>query len=126
MNRVIPMQMTVPRTRRSTGLSNTLAPWFRDDRVTITEQDGEYVLNFELPGFEPDEIQLRFEDGVLRVFAEHVEEDGFVSRYRQTVRLHDELDPADIDAEYKNGMLVVSCPIEKLLYERGEPIEISA
>lgn len=117
--------MAVPRTRTSTDLTNTLRPWFRDDRVTISERDEEYVLNFELPGFDPEEIQLRFDDGLLRVFAEHLEDDGFVSRYRQTVRLHDELEVDDIDAEYENGMLVVKCPIEKLLYERGEEIEIA-
>lgn len=120
------MQMTVPRTRRGTGISNSLTPWFRDERVTISERDDEYVLNFELPGYDPEDIQVRFDDGLLRVFAEHVEEDGFVSRYRQTVRLHDELEPDDIDAEYKNGMLVVTCPIEKLLYERGEEISITS
>ncbi|MFW6448386.1 MAG: Hsp20/alpha crystallin family protein [Halobacteriota archaeon] len=120
------MQLTMPTRRTGTDLSNTLAPWFRDDRVSIVERDDEYVLNFELPGFEPEEIQLRFDDGILRIFAEHVEEDGYVSRYRQTVALHDELEADDIRAEYKNGMLVVSCPIEKLLYERGEEIEITS
>ncbi|MFP4591247.1 MAG: Hsp20/alpha crystallin family protein [Halobacteriales archaeon] len=118
--------MTMPTRRSGTDIASTLTPWFRDDRVSIVERDGEYVLNFELPGFDPEEIELRFDDGLLRVFAEHAEDDGYVSRYRQTVALHDELEATDIDAEYKNGMLVVSCPIEKLLYERGEEIEISS
>jgi len=114
-----------PMTRSGTDFANTVLPWTRDDRCSIVERGDEYLLTFELPGFDPSEITLRYDDGVLRVLAEQTVEGEISRRYRQSITLHEELEASDIEAEYDNGMLLVTFPIEKLLYERGEEIDIS-
>jgi HSP20 family protein len=41
----------------------------------LYEEDGEFSLSVELPGFDREEIDLAWEEGILNVAAEHVDED---------------------------------------------------
>ena len=40
----------------------------------LYEEDGEFVLSVELPGFDPEEITVTWDDGVLNIAAEHENE----------------------------------------------------
>ncbi|OAQ51184.1 molecular chaperone Hsp20 [Natrinema mahii] len=40
----------------------------------LYEADDEFVLTMDMPGFETDEIELAWDDGVLNVAAEHTDE----------------------------------------------------
>ena len=87
------------------------------------EKDGEYVLRFDLPGIEPDKIDVTVEDRVLTVKAERSIEDtvgaNWILRERPTgihsrqVRLGDSLDVGNVGADYTEGVLTVTLPIRE-------------
>lgn len=90
----------------------------------------EVVLRFDLPGIDPDTIELTVDRGVLTVSAKRAEEYGegaspFIRErvfgtFTRRVYLADTLDADKIDAAYKNGVLAVRVP----LLERAMPRKI--
>ncbi|MFI6910177.1 Hsp20/alpha crystallin family protein [Nonomuraea sp. NPDC050394] len=91
------------------------------------------VLRFDLPGIDPDSIEVTVDRGVLSVSArreeELVEDERLFVRERpmgtftRRVYLSEHLDSERIDAGYHNGVLVVRIPV----LERAKPrkVEIS-
>ena len=88
-------------------------------RVDIVENEKDYQLVVEVPGFEKSEITLRVEDGVLVMSGERkLAEETEGSSYRRVERLYGnferrfrmpkEFDAEKIEAELKNGLLTVS------------------
>ncbi len=77
----------------------------------LYEEDGEFVLTIDMPGFEPEEIELAWDDGVLNVAAEHTDEDrGRKKTYHRRFRFPKDVDEDAISAEYTNGVLEVTLP----------------
>ena len=90
-----------------------------------TGEEG-YVVHADVPGFETDEIDLRFVDGVLTIEAEHETEDGDGTRSRHVhdrIRVPGDVLVEEIDAEYNNGVLEVRLPVESET-ESGYRIDI--
>ncbi|MFF7590476.1 Hsp20/alpha crystallin family protein [Kitasatospora purpeofusca] len=104
----------------------------------------EYVISFDLPGVDPDAIDIDVERNMLTVKAErrprHQGEDvkwelserplGVFSRQ---VMLSDTLDPAGISADYDAGVLTLRIPVaekakpRKIAISRtGDPKQIQA
>ncbi|MER5736841.1 MULTISPECIES: Hsp20/alpha crystallin family protein [unclassified Streptomyces] len=86
--------------------------------VEVTSDDGVYTLRAELPGMDPDDIDLTVDDNLLTVSAEHREstedKDHSEFRYgafRRTVRLPDTIPADDVDATYTDGILTVRVPM---------------
>jgi len=87
------------------------------------EKDGEYVLRFDLPGVDPEKIDVTVEDRILTVKAERRVEDtvgaNWILRERPTgihsrqVRLGDSLDVGNVGADYTEGVLTVTLPIRE-------------
>ncbi len=81
------------------------------------EKDDEYLLSAEIPGFEPEEIEVKLSGNVLTVRAEHKEEksdkEGATYRYGEfyrTMTLPPGIDTDKIDARYHSGVLEVHLP----------------
>jgi HSP20 family protein len=87
------------------------------------EKDGVYTLRFDLPGVDPDKIEVTVEDKVLTVKAERSFEDNvgvnWMLRERATgihsrqIRLGDALDPDRVNATYDDGVLTVTLPVRE-------------
>ena len=83
--------------------------------LSLESDEHGYVVFADLPGFEKEEIDLRFDEGVLSIHAVHEMTDERGARSR---RVHEELSvPGDvlvdeIEAEYHNGVLEVRIPTE--------------
>ncbi len=87
------------------------------------EKDGVYTLRFDLPGVDPDKIEVTVEDKVLTVKAERSFEDNvgvnWMLRERPTgihsrqIRLGDSLDPDKVSASYDDGVLTVTLPVRE-------------
>ncbi len=87
------------------------------------EKDGVYTLRFDLPGVDPDKIEVTVEDKVLTVKAERSFEDNvgvnWMLRERATgihsrqIRLGDVLDPDKVNATYDDGVLTVTLPVRE-------------
>ena len=106
-----------------------------DDRFDISfglntdlaEHEDEYVLTVDLPGFETDEIDLRFDDGMLHLTASHEVADESSARRRRVserISIPREVDTEAIEASYRNGVLEVHFPIVEGGEERGHRIDI--
>lgn len=90
--------------------------------LTVEPVDDGYIVTADLPGFEKDDIELRFDDEVLSIRgvqdrSEEQTEEGMMSRRRQRRQTHEQVRmPAGIDEEaiaarYQNGVLEVHLPI---------------
>lgn len=83
------------------------------DEFEFYKTDDEYVVTVELPGFDTDDITVSWDDGMLNIAAEHVDEDrGQERTYHRRLRMPKSIDSEDIVAEYSNGILEVRLPIE--------------
>ncbi|WP_425498582.1 Hsp20/alpha crystallin family protein [Natrinema salinisoli] len=77
----------------------------------LYEEDDEFVLTIDMPGFETDEIDLAWDDGILNVAAEHSDESrGRKKTYHRRFRFPKLIDDEEIAAEYTNGVLEVRLP----------------
>jgi HSP20 family protein len=82
------------------------------DDYTLYEEDDEFVLTIDMPGFARDDITVSWDEGVLHIGAEHENEvRGQRKTYRRTFRLPKEIEPDEISAQYRNGVLDVRLPI---------------
>jgi len=98
---------------------------FGGNDYELYEEDGEFVLTLELPGFEREEITLAWDDGTLNVAAEHVnEERGQRKTYHRRFRFPRDVDEDAITARYRNGVLEVTLPAVVESTARGTPIPI--
>ncbi|MDR0928350.1 MAG: Hsp20/alpha crystallin family protein [Oscillospiraceae bacterium] len=85
-------------------------------RTSVKETEDAYLFDAELPGFEPQEIDLTVQDGVLTIAAEHKEGDdkqgetAYVARSVRRSFTVEGIDEAHIEAQYKNGILRVTLP----------------
>lgn len=104
--------------------------------VDVAEKDGEYVVIADLPGFDPDDIDVRVSDRTLTISAEHkTESEPDVEEYHKrerayrsvsrSVRLPGEIDAEDVSASYDDGVLSVTLPKENTEEDAdGRRIEI--
>ncbi len=83
----------------------------RDD-YELYEEDDAFVLSVELPGFEPDDISVAWDDGVLNIGAEDDDGQGQYRTYHRGFRFPKQVSDDEITAEYTNGVLEVRLPIE--------------
>ncbi|WP_254839981.1 Hsp20/alpha crystallin family protein [Natronomonas marina] len=106
-----------------------------DTHVSVEAGDDGYLVVADLPGFETEEIDLRFDDGVLVTDAEHETEEEMdvgigrlaTTRNRRTferVRLPGTVLVDDITASYTNGVLEVHVPTEESVDDSGTVIDI--
>lgn len=99
--------------------------------VTLeTDETGSVVLA-DLPGFETDDIDLRYEDGTLTIRAdqETSDEDGGARtsrrrRVHERVHVPGEVDEDEISASYRNGVLEVHLPAEAVDEDDERVIDI--
>ncbi|AGN01499.1 heat shock protein Hsp20 [Salinarchaeum sp. Harcht-Bsk1] len=99
--------------------------------VDVVDEDDQFVVEAELPGFEAGDLELTYSEGRLSIVAEreeHVEADYVRSERKhaveRTVRLPEPVDADAIDADLDDrGVLRVTLPKEAPA-EAGKRIEI--
>ncbi len=85
------------------------------------EKDGLYTLRFDLPGADPDGVDVTVEGGQLTVKAARPEEktEGVnwlmrerpAGTYSRQIRLGPELDTGAVEASYDHGVLTITVPM---------------
>ena len=96
-----------------------------NDDFELYEEDGKFVLSVEMPGFERDDITVNWYEGRLNVSAEYEDEERNRKKtYHRAFRLPKEIEPDEITAEYRNGVLEVTLPVSTGATERGHTIEV--
>ncbi len=108
-----------------------LAEW--TPAVDIVEHDDAYEITADVPGIEPDKLEVTCENGVLRISGEkcaasekknggyHRIERSY-GRFARSFRLPDSADLANVKAKSKNGVLKLTVPKTKESKARRIPI----
>lgn len=89
--------------------------------LDMTETENDYKITAELPGIEPQDVEVTYEDGVLRIAGEKKEqreekERGYrlsersYGAFERIVELPSEADAEKIDASFKSGVLTITIP----------------
>jgi HSP20 family protein len=89
--------------------------------VDIQETENGYVIKAPVPGFNPEDVEITFSDGVLTISATHKEEreepEGQYLRreiafgnYQRRIALPGDVRAEDIRATFDNGVLTVEVP----------------
>ena len=86
-------------------------------RTNIIEYLAKYELQFAVPGFRKDQIEIRVSDGKLWVNgsiegekqSNHFRKQEFsIENFSKSFELHDKIDQESIEASYQNGILSVT------------------
>lgn len=102
---------TAPATAWMNSVDEMTDRLFGRDDYELYEDDGEFTLTVELPGFERDDIDVRWRDGQLNVAAEREGPGDRAKTYHRSFRFPREIDEDGISAEYRNGVLEVTLPV---------------
>lgn len=101
--------------------------------LNVAETEQAYEVSLDLPGVDPQEIEVEVKDGQLWISGKreirkeetdkkwHRVECRF-GQFRRGVRLGDDADHAQVDAEYKDGVLHIQVP--KLEEAQPRKVEI--
>ncbi|WP_458209934.1 Hsp20/alpha crystallin family protein [Haladaptatus sp. NG-SE-30] len=93
----------------------------------LYEEDGEFVLSVEMPGFDPEEIDVAWDEGILNIAAEHEDDQrGQRKTYHRRFRFPKDVDDDQITARYNNGILEVRLPVTTGATVSGKQIEIQS
>ena len=99
-----------------TGNSSVFPP------IDMYEENGKIIVKAQLPGFKPDDIDISFMDGLLKIsgktkvtkkeksgkkyYINEIVEQSFV----RTISLPEEVDVKKADASFKDGVLMITLP----------------
>jgi len=95
-----------------------MSQWYAP-QANVSETDEEYEVTLDLPGMQPEEFNVELKHGDLWITGERKEETEKKGRrwhrvecrygqFRRVIRLSDDVDPENVDAEYKDGVLRIS------------------
>jgi len=101
---------------RSDGTTCATAPL-----ADFAETDSEYEISLDIPGLQPDEVNVEFHDGQLSISGvrkQAKKEDGKTfhrvershREFRRVIALGNEVDGDNIKAKYEHGVLTVIAP----------------
>ncbi len=103
----------------------------RKARMDFREENGKYVLEVELPGVDKEDISLNVSDGRVEIRAGKKKEDrdegegsysysqSFVGFHR-IVELPENADCDSVDANYKNGILLIKISKKEKDFDKRE------
>jgi HSP20 family protein len=103
-------------------------------RVDIVESDKELTLYADMPGVANDGVDLRYEKGELvlhgKVAPRHagknlLANEAPVGDYYRVFTIHESIDATKIEAEYKQGVLVVHLPKAESAQPRTIAVKLS-
>ena len=90
-------------------------------RLNVSETDAEYEVSLDVPGMTPDAFEVEMRQGQLWISgerkSEHEEEgktwhrvERSYGRFQRSVHLGDDVNPEQVNAEYKDGVLRITVP----------------
>ncbi len=107
-------------TERSRGQEDTRGGHFFRPNVDIYEEPEKLVVVADMPGVKSDELDVKFEDGLLtihghvaprqpeKVRSAHAE--FGVGDFFRTFRVSEQVDASQITADYRDGVLTLHLP----------------
>lgn len=103
-------------------------------RADIKENEQEYIVEAEIPGINRDNIEVELRDNNLIITANYNEEineekENFIKKERKMGKASrnfyiENVNPEQVTAEYKNGILKITLPKLKRTSPKGRIIDI--
>lgn len=104
-------------------------------KTDITEKDGMYILEMEVPGYKKEDIQIELDQGYLKVQAsrsdgkeekgKYVRKERYVGTCSRSFYVGEGYKQEDIKASFDNGELKITLPTEaKKIEENKKMISI--
>lgn len=106
-------------------------------KTDVYEDEKNYRLEAELPGFNKEDIHIEVKDDVLTITAKHeenkdekdeggkcVRRERHSSSYQRSFSVEG-LEPEDIMAQYRNGVLTVTLPKKEVIEQKQEAKQIA-
>ena len=83
--------------------------------MQMHKEDGKLIVEVELPGIRPEEIDIEVRDDIMTIKAERHEEDGengcsVYHKYYRFVPLPEKVDSEKASATFENGLLEIRLP----------------
>jgi len=110
----------VKRKNENTDVESTRGNLYRSPEADIVETDNAYILTFDLPGVEKDDINLNVEKDVLSLTAECSKKAGegysclkdemIYSGFKRSFDLGNSVSTDKIHADYADGTLALTLP----------------
>ena len=124
-------QSTLPQPESRNGGEHFSLP------VDIRQSDEAFTIEASVPGFDPQNVEVTFEDGVLSIKGTYNDEhersgDGYVRRERRTgsvyrqIGLPAEVRADEISAAFHNGVLTVTVPRAAKAQPKRIPVSTGA
>ncbi len=100
-------------------------PFFKNEnkvmRTDIKENENDYVIDIEMPGYDKENIKIEVEDGYLNVHASldtnsdesegnYVRRERYFGECSRSFYVGDDIEVEDIKANFKNGVLKLTIP----------------
>jgi HSP20 family protein len=87
--------------------------------LEMSETEKSYKITAELPGIDPEEVEVTFDDGILRIAGEKKEEreenergyrlsERSYGAFERAISLPPAANPETIDAKFRNGVLKIT------------------
>ena len=108
--------------------NNAEYPFKRFPKVDIVDDDKSIQLIAELPGVKKEDVKILFENGLLTISGEKINEletseginvirnERLFGEFERKFKLREDIDPDKITAKFENGLLKIS--IDKLIPEK--------
>ena len=115
----------------STSTTSTLAP-----RANVYEVDSGYSVELELPGVDPETVNVELNEGTLEISGDKnvelevegrktLESERRSGSFKRTFKFSIQLDAEKITAGFKNGILTVDLPKSEKVLPRKIEVKVS-
>lgn len=102
-------------------------------RVNVTSNEDGYILHFELPGMNKDDIKMSFTENILNISGERkiksdnntiwIRSERVAGKFERSIRFKKEVMGSKISAAYEDGILKVVAPYADEV--KSKPITIN-
>lgn len=103
--------------------------------IDIYEDENGFYLYADLPGFSQENLQVRYENRTLTISGERKTEEiagrryhrteSFTGRFQRAFSIPIDIEVEKIEAEFKNGLLVVTLPKQEASKPRQIEVKLS-
>jgi HSP20 family protein len=105
-------------------------------QIEVAQRGDEIVVRADLPGLTRDDVDIEVDQGILSISGERRQEsrderEGFIRSERsygtffRAIPLPETVNPDDISATFRNGVLEVSIPVPEDQQRRRRRVEIT-
>jgi HSP20 family protein len=93
--------------------------------IELYRDDDAFTVLVDLAEFERDDVGVSWREGRLHVTAERLDEDGRVDHRHRHLGVPTDVATEDIAAEFADGVLEVTLPIQGAPEPNHRPVEVS-